>query len=128
MLKYLPESRIYTLHVITYSKFYPVTVNIQRWYSCLAQTYLVILYILCSHLLNRLYLYNLRPVVVIAIPFLRSPVRFSPRWLGWWQQRTNISLTRRVYTSACVRIGGERSHSYPGTTTHTHTHTYIHAH
>jgi hypothetical protein len=53
---------------------------------------------------------------VFALPFLCSPVRFLPGSLGWWQQRTTIPLTRTVNPSACVRIGGECSHSYPGTT------------
>jgi len=61
------EPRIYTLDVITYSKFYHVTVNIQRWYSCLAQTHLVVLCIFSSHLVNRLYVLYLRSVIVIAL-------------------------------------------------------------
>ena len=63
----LPEPQTYTLDVITYSKFYPVNVNIQRWYSCLSQTLLVVLYILSSHLVNRLYFFNLRSAIVIAL-------------------------------------------------------------
>ena len=53
---------------------------------------------------------------MFSLPFLRSLVRFSPGSLGWWQQCTTIPLTHRVNPSACVRVGGEHSHSYPGTT------------
>jgi hypothetical protein len=73
---------------------------------------------------------------VFSLPFRRFLFRFSPDSLGWWQLRTTIPLSRRINPSACVRIGGERSHSYPGNTCadgdtspeifgSTHVHVYI---
>ena len=55
------------------------------------------LYIILLVILFRLYLFL--QFVVLSLPSLRSPVRFSPGSLGWWRLRTTVSLVLLWLTS-----------------------------